>query len=361
MQLISFDPSKRQAQPDQVPVRHVASAAALIPSYESVCSASSPAPRSGDVVLVQVQAVNPRYPWLENADGLEVALREGDLVVGALGARRALRGFSGRVPAGLKAGQELYLLNKGGVIGECTAFHRELEWPTRVRYIGTFSSGGRLVNLSDHSLPLIEDTLPKVPVIGVFGTCMNAGKTTVCASILSFLTERGFCVHAGKVAGVACRQDLIKMRQSGAQKVLSFHDLGLPSTAEIASLRPVARTIVHYLAEGSPDAIILEMGDGILGGYQVASLFEDVELMDLQACSVLCANDLLGVWGGLQWIRQSASHTSFLSYLISGPVTDSAEGVRYIEEEFQVTAANVFDSPGKIHKFLMQSMMPWFA
>lgn len=361
MQLLSFDSSKRQDASERTPVRHVASAAALVPPCLSVCPEPAREPCSGDIVLVQVQAVNPRYPWLENADGVEIVLREGDLVVGALGARRALRGFSGRLPAALKADQELYLLNKGGVVGDCTAFHRELEWPTRVRYLGTFSSDGRLVNLSDHSLPLISDSLPKVPVIGVFGTCMNAGKTTVCASILSFLTERGLCVHAGKVAGVACRQDLDKMRRHGAQKVLSFHDLGLPSTAGIATLRPVARTIIHYLAEGSPDAIVLEMGDGILGGYQVASLFEDAELMDLQACSVLCANDLLGVWGGLQWIRQSASNASFLSYLISGPVTDSAEGVRYIEEEFRVTAANAFDSPGKIHKFLMQSLMPWFA
>ena len=87
-------------------------------------------PASGDLVVALVKEVNPVYPTLELTDGSEIVLEKGNILIGVLGSRRALLGFSGRVPASLEMGQRLHLLNKGGVIGECTAFNRNLEWPT---------------------------------------------------------------------------------------------------------------------------------------------------------------------------------------------------------------------------------------
>ncbi|RPJ61633.1 MAG: hypothetical protein EHM23_06230 [Acidobacteria bacterium] len=314
----------------------------------------------GDVVLVRVTEVNTAYPTVETTEVKEVVLERGNLLVGVLGNRKALRGFSGRPPLYLRPGSSLHLLNKGGVIGECTAFNRDLGWPARVEYIGTVAIDGRPLNLKHRALSLIESPLPSVPVILVMGTCMNAGKTTVCKQILRLFSEKGFTVHGGKVAGVACLQDTQGMRQAGAKKVLSFMDFGLPSTTEVESLVPVARSLVHYLAEGKPDFILLEMGDGILGGYQVASVFENTEFMETSLCSILCANDLMGVWGAVQWMNQHSSvpHARRPA-LVSGPVTDSGEGIRYIEDHFGITAANAFDSAGKMCTFLLESLMPW--
>src|SRR5512133_3938646 len=79
----------------------------------------------GDVVLVRVREVNTAYPTVETTEVKEVVLERGNLLVGVLGNRKALRGFSGRPPLYLKPGSLLHLLNKGGVIGECTAFNRD--------------------------------------------------------------------------------------------------------------------------------------------------------------------------------------------------------------------------------------------
>ncbi|MBI4445393.1 MAG: hypothetical protein HY645_05730 [Acidobacteria bacterium] len=309
----------------------------------------------GDLVMVRVRDINRAYPTLETPEGEEVALRGGELIVGVLGNRKALRGFSGRLPARLHPHMPLNLLNKGGVIGECTAFHRDLGWPATVEYLGTVHRDGKPLNLKDNALPLVEGTLPDIPLVLVFGTCMNAGKTSVCKQIIRLFSEKGFTIHAGKVAGVACLQDLLAMKDNGAQKVMSFNDLGLASTTEVASLVPIARALVHHLAQPRPDFIVLEMGDGILGSYHVASLFNDRELMQSGASIVLCANDLLGAWGGIEWMSRHEVRPS----LVSGPVTDSAEGIQYIEENWHVPAANAFDCAGKICTQILGSFMPW--
>ena len=317
-------------------------------------------PEHGDIVLARVQEVNPAYPYLETASASEIRLSEGDVILGTLGIRRALYGFSGKLPSRLKPGDALHLLNMGGVIGECTAFHRALGWPGRlVEYLGTVMREGRALNLSDGGLELKTGPLPETPLILVMGTCMNSGKTAVCKEILRLFSDRGFSLNAGKVAGVACFRDLKGMKEAGAQEVLSFHDFSLASTAQVSDLRPVARSLVHHLAKSEPDFIVLEMGDGILGGYQVASLFEDLEFLERGLCIVLCANDFMGVWGSLQWMTQQGYDPRQHPVLVAGPVTDSAEGILYIEENLAVPAANVFDSGGKLCTFIRELLMPW--
>lgn len=316
-------------------------------------------PSPGDLVLGRVEEVNPVYPALELLDGSEVILEPGMTVVGALGTRKALHGFSGHVPSQMFAGQHLQLLNKGGVMGECTAFHRNLEWPTLLTYLGTvMESREQPLNLSRMALPFVDGELPKIPLVVVLGTCMNSGKTTACRTVLAGLTRRGLKANAGKVAGVACQKDLLTMQQAGSDKVMSFHNFGLPSSADIPSLVPVARSMVHYLAESEPDFIVLEMGDGILGGYHVSSLFADKELFSRQACTIVCANDLMGTWGALEWMRQHDFDPDRNSILVSGPVTDSGEGVLYIEKNWNVAAANPFDSGGKLCSFVFKSLRP---
>jgi len=315
----------------------------------------TPQPRAGDVVLARVEEVNPVYPNLEIAEGRDVLLKPGMTLIGALGTRRALHGFSGHVPDVLYIGQSVQLLNKGGVIGECTAFHRDLEWPTLLTYLGSILENGRPLNIRDTALPFTQNALPDIPVVLVLGTCMNSGKTTACNAVIEGFSRRGYTVHAGKVAGVACRRDLLSMERSGARKTASFHDFGLPSSADVESLIPVARSLVCYLAEPRPDFIVLEMGDGILGGYHVSSVLTDREFLDRCMCTVICANDLVGAWGALEYLRQTGIDPKERPTLISGPVTDSGEGVRYIEENFGVPAANPFDSAGKMCSFVLRS------
>src|SRR6266403_3015737 len=77
-------------------------------------------PRAGDVVVVRVLTDNATYNMLELPTGWLAKVNPGDVLAGVLGRRRALKGFVGDVPETVSAGDELHLLNLGGVIGFCS-------------------------------------------------------------------------------------------------------------------------------------------------------------------------------------------------------------------------------------------------
>ncbi len=353
---VLLDPTS-DSQVDGVSPDLIASATHRVPLSGVLKVTEEKTARHGDVVLVRVKKINTEYSLLETLDGEEKTLAGGELMIGVLGSRKALHGFSGDPPSELKPGMDLHLLNRGGVIGECSAFHRDLGWPTQLEYIGTVSWNGGPANLQDYALPLIENPALEIPVVLIVGTCMNSGKTAVCRQLLRLFSDKGFSINAGKVAGVGCLRDTLAMKKDGAGEILSFQDFGLPSTAHLETVAPIARSMVHYLSKSHPDFIIIEMGDGVLGGYQVASLFEDKKFMDSCMSMILCANDLMGGWGAMQWLSQQGERK--YPVLISGRVTDSAEGIRYIEENWNLPAGNAQESTGTICTFILESLMPW--
>jgi len=122
----------------------------------------------------------------------------------------------------------------------------------------------------------------------------------------------------------------------GAIAIASFLDCGLPSTVDATNLASVAKTIISRLNESSPDLIVIELGDGLLGGYAVDSIFEDEELRRATAGLVFCASDYVGAWGGIELLRRRGIEID----VIAGSVTDSQMGQDFIEKEFGVPAAN---------------------
>ena len=61
----------------------------------------------------------------------------------------------------------------------------------------------------------------------------------------------------------------------------------------------VARMIFNELAAHGVDLIVAETGDGIMGEYGIQTIFADPELKAWGAAFVLCANDPVGVAGGV--------------------------------------------------------------
>jgi hypothetical protein len=143
-------------------------------------------------------------------------------------------------------------------------------------------------------------------------------------------------VAAAKLSGVACLRDTLNMADHGAIATASFLDCGLPSTVDAGDLAPIAKAIIARLNESSPDLIVIELGDGILGGYSVESVFDDAELREATAALVFCASDYVGAWGGIELLRRRGIAVD----VIAGSVTDSQMGEDYIEREFGIPAAN---------------------
>lgn len=303
------------------------------------------AARAGDCVVVHTLTDNTTYNQLELPTGRLAKINPGDCIVGVLGARRALKGFVGDVPARVAAGDELHLLNMGGVIGCCTGHHSSLNDAIRVRVIGfACDAGGRVLNIGDAAPPLVQQLGATAPLVVVAGTCMNSGKTLAATEIIRQATRRGLRVAAGKLSGVAALRDTLNMADHGAIATASFLDCGLPSTVGVEDLSRVAKTIIGQLNESAPDVIVLELGDGILGGYAVDSVFEDQELREATAALVFCASDYVGAWGGIELLKRRGLDVT----LVAGSVTDAQMGEDYIEREFGIPAANARRDSGRM-------------
>jgi hypothetical protein len=293
--------------------------------------------RSGDVVVVKALSDSATYNQLELPTGRLAKINPGDVLVGVLGPRRALKGFVGDVPPRVAAGDELHLLNMGGVIGRCTGHHSSLSDAIRLEVLGMVcDEQGRVMNIADVALPLCADLESSAPLIMIAGTCMNSGKTFAATELIKQATRAGLRVAAAKLSGVACLRDTLNMADHGAIATASFLDCGLPSTALAGDLAPMAKAIITRLNESTPDMVVIELGDGILGGYAVDSVFDDSQLQAATGAIVFCASDYVGAWGGIELFRRRGLGVD----VIAGSVTDSQMGEDYIEKEFGVPAGN---------------------
>jgi hypothetical protein len=309
--------------------------------------------RAGDVVAVRALTDSATYNQLELPSGRLAKINPGDVLVGALGSRRALKGFVGDVPATVRAGDELHLLNMGGVVGLCTGHHSSLSDAIRVEVLGLVcDERGRVRNIADGALEPRAQLGESAPLVIVAGACMNSGKTFAVTELIRQAAREGLRVAAAKLSGVACLRDTLNMADHGAVATASFLDCGLPSTVGVGDLAPVAKAIIARLNESSPDLIVIELGDGIIGGYSVESVFEDAELRAATAAIVYCASDYVGAWGGIEWFARRGLTVD----LVAGSVTDSRMGEEYIEREFGVAAGNARRDGERLFKIVREKL-----
>lgn len=311
--------------------------------------------RAGNVIVVRALTDNATYNTLELVTGRMAKINPGDIIAGVLGYRRALKGFVGDVPERVTAGDHLHLLNLGGLVGQCLGHHHSLSNAIEVEVIGMPLSDGRILNIAENAVPMSGTLDTTAPLVLVAGTCMNSGKTYAATEIIKHLTRAGHRVAAAKLAGVACLRDTLNMEDHGAVKTMSFLDCGLASTVGLADLAPVAKGVISKLAEAEPDCIVIELGDGLLGGYGVDTIFEDAEIMRATAALVFCANDFVGAWGG----RELLSARGVRIDVVSGPVTDSQMGADYVKRELGLDAANAVNGAEQLAAFIKVRVAEW--
>ena len=301
-------------------------------------------------VLIAVRVLNnkTRYNQLELTSGRMATVNQGDIVVGALGHRNALRGYSGHLPKTLDVGDNIQLLNIGGVMGLCDSANPEVGPPFDCEVLGTvldFPFLGERIGVParvgaeklDRSAAL---ETAGVPVVALAGTCMDSGKTAAACAIVGRLRHLGFHVAACKATGVSLRRDILAMEDAGARETMIFSDLGVVTTT--AENGPaLTRALLSSLAESKPDVIILELGDGLLGAYGVEAILSDDAIRDALTAVVLCANDPVSAWGGAKILREQFSIDPLI---VTGPATDNAVGIDQIAERLELPGINALSN-----------------
>lgn len=294
-------------------------------------------PKVGDVVVVKALSESVTYGNLELPNGRLAKINRNDVLIGVLGKRRALKGFVGDVPDTINTGDKLHLLNMGGVIGVCKGHHSSLSEAIEVEVLGVACDEyENVLNIADNALKPINFLKESAPIVVIAGTCMNSGKTVAATEIIKQAAHAGLKVCGAKMSGVACLRDILNMQDSGAFATASFLDCGLPSTVDYGDLSPVAKAILNYLNEFQPDLIVVELGDGIVGGYAVDSVLKDFEIKEAISSFVFCASDYVGVVGGMAVLKNLGIEID----VIAGSVTDSQMGEDFVEQTYNLKAGN---------------------
>jgi hypothetical protein len=306
----------------------------------------------GVVLAVEVLSNKANYNTLELASGRMAKVSRGDVVVGALGHRRALFGYSGHLPDQVQPGDVIQMLNIGGVLGICDSANPEKGRPFDCRVLGVvlqFPFLGERIGVPARvgSRALEQATTLDtrgVPVVALAGTCMEAGKTAAACAIVARMRHRGLTIDAFKATGVSLRRDILAMEDSGARRSMIFTDLGIVTTTP-RSGPALTRTMLNEMASGRPDVIVFELGDGILGAYGVEAILEAQDIRTALTAVVLSANDPVAAWGGVKLLRE---RFGIEPCVVTGPATDNAVGVDIIREQMGVAAFNAMTSGAEL-------------
>jgi hypothetical protein len=298
----------------------------------------------GVVVAVRVRNDKSTYSQLELPSGRMAQVKKGDVIAGALGHRHALFGYSGHLPERLAPGDTVHLLNMGGVIGICDSVNPDLGAPFECEVLGAvlhFPYLGERIGVAariggEPLAPAPPIDAAGVPVIALVGSCMNCGKTAAACTLVRHLSHGGLTVDGLKATGVSLRRDVLAMEDAGARATAIFTDFGVVSTTP-ANAPALTRTLVTRLAAGRPDAIVAELGDGLLGAYGVAAILDDAQIRAAFTAVVLAANDPVAAWGGVRMLREQFG---IEPVAVTGPATDNIAGTRIIEEVVGVPAIN---------------------
>lgn len=306
----------------------------------------------GVVLVVEVLNNKSTYNTLELTSGRMAKLAKGDIVVGALGHRKALFGYSGHVPESVQPGDVIQMLNIGGVLGVCDSANAAKGRPFDCRVLGVvlqFPYLGERIGVPcrigykalDQAAEL--DTRG-VPVVALAGTCMEAGKTAAACAIIARMRHRGLAVHAFKATGVSLRRDILAMEDAGARKSMIFTDFGVGTTT--SQVGPaLTRSMLTEMAQGAPDVIVFELGDGLLGTYGVEAILASQDIRGVITALVLSANDPVAAWGGVKLLRE---RFGIEPAVVTGPSTDNQVGVDIIAERIGVAACNAITSGAEL-------------
>ncbi|WP_430298481.1 DUF1611 domain-containing protein [Sinomonas sp. B1-1] len=296
-------------------------------------------PVAGDIVLTRVERIG-QLPRLESPVSRRQALFVGDEVLLAYANRYAPDQVLAEVPAGLGP---CHLIAAGGLAGVVTASHGTVGRPTQLAPLGLLADAQGRLNLARFAPRALDPQAPprvRPHVVAVLGTSMNSGKSTAAACLVRGLTSAGLRVAAGKITGTGAGGDPRLFQDAGAVQVLDFTDYGYPTTFRLQApeVRALAASMVSALAESGPEAIVVEVADGLYQG-ETRQLLNGPLLRTLVDTVLFAAGDAVGACAGVGVLR-AAGH---VPAAVSGMVTVSPLAAAEAAAELDVPVIGTYD------------------
>lgn len=225
-------------------------------------------PVAGDVAIFEVMHIGSLNA-VQNYEGRNCYIFEGDRVMLAFGNRYASNQFEAYVPEGY---QNTYdFIGKGGVVGKAKSMYYRLTeiGPTILRMIGFATDNkGQVINTIYHHRPasnFVSNKVRPFKTILSIGSSMDSGKTTTAAFLARGLQAAGSKVGYLKLTGTVFNKDRMLVLDCGASVVSDFSEFGFPSTylCSLEQILNLYEGLLNDIAIAKPDYLIIEVADGL--------------------------------------------------------------------------------------------------
>jgi hypothetical protein len=289
--------------------------------------------RNGDYVVGEVMNIAGSSCRAELPNGRMMELMKGDVVIGALGVRHATLEATGSWEEVTDDG-EMHLLTGAGLLGKMTSRSIFVTPLIELQYRGHVLVDEQTKNMLDY-VDEVPDRFFDIPVILMVGTSMSSGKTTSARIITRQLKQMGLKVAGAKFTGAGRYRDILSMKDAGADYVVDFVDVGLPSSiCPKAQYKEVVKKMVSLLASSEVDVAVVEIGASPLEPYNGAIAIKAIKKQ--VKCTVLCASDPYAVLGVMKSFRLKPT-------IVSGPAANTFGGVELIKNLCGIDALNLIE------------------
>jgi hypothetical protein len=287
---------------------------------------------TGDYVVGRVLDASGIHT-VELPNGRMMEAMEGDLVVGAFGARAATLEAVGDWTA--IEGERFDCLTPAGLFGKLTSRSPFLGNLMALGYVGHVRRDGQKQTMRgavSAGTDVPRATLT-APVILITGTSMSSGKTMSGRLVTSLLSRLGYRVVGAKLTGAARYRDVLSYGDAGAVKVLDFVDVGLPSTVDDpVHFAGCLEELVSMLAAETPDVVVAEAGASPLEPYNGKTAID--VLGERVKFNLLCASDPYAVMGVASAFKREPD-------LVAGGAANTTAGIALVKELTGLTAMNL--------------------
>ncbi len=271
---------------------------------------------------------------LELTTGRMRGIIGGESIVGALGERFATLEATG---TWRKVGDDLkmHVLTAAGLLGKLTSKSIFIPNMMEVVYLGHVMRYGHKVQMKDFiiSTPIVPF---KTPVVMFAGTSMSAGKTTSARIVTNLFKQNYYNVIGAKLAGAGRYKDILAIKDVGADKVMDFVDVGLPSSICPRRLfTERIKLLLSHVEKQKADIAIFEIGASPLEPYNGDIVIKLIR--DQIKCMVLSASDPYAVYGIMKAF-------DIVPDIVTGITSNTLAGRRMVEKLSGVKALNLIDS-----------------
>ena len=289
---------------------------------------------TGDYILAKIIDPGSNILSLELPSGRMRGVVGGEKVVGALGERFATLEATG---TWRKVGDDLKMnvLTAAGLMGKLTSKSVFIPNMMEVLYKGHLFRNGKKLCM-DQFVEESPDIEFATPVVLFTGTSMSAGKTTSARIVTNLFKLAGYKVVGAKLAGAGRYKDILAIKDVGADVILDFVDVGLPSSICDRDLyREKLKLLMNKIAAVKADIAIVEIGASPLEPYNGDIAID--ELRDHIKCVILSASDPYAVYGLMKAFN-------LVPDIVTGIASNTLAGIKMVERLCNVKALNLINS-----------------